>query len=175
MLDGAVSQRDHGDFRGSVRTMKRGRFHLRFVTALAVCVCAGWLRADDQVLWRTWGVRDGFAETYTYRLSVAPNGEAYARHGAVRFMSIFDGYGVRLIPEPRRKAQPYLPTLARTYTCPGCTPWVVSEGELREFRDGLWITRYSPPAGEKLVGAVPTGQRVVVVEDSCLREYDASA
>jgi signal transduction histidine kinase/CheY-like chemotaxis protein len=155
--------------------MKRGRIQRRLVAVLVMSTLAGWVFADDQVLWRTWGVRDGLAETYTYRLSVTPNGKAYARHGAVRFMSVFDGYGVTRIPEPRQKAQPYLPMLTRTYACPGCTPWVVSEGELREFSDGQWITRYSPPAREKLVGAVPTGQRVVVMAEGSLREYDASA
>ena len=52
---------------------------------------------------------------------------------------------------------------------------MVSEGDLREFRDGQWITRYSAPASEKLVGAVPTGQRVVVISEGSLREFDGSA
>ena len=44
--------------------MKTGKIQQRFVAALVMCTAAVWLRADDQVLWRTWGVRDGFAETY---------------------------------------------------------------------------------------------------------------
>ena len=144
----------------------------RVVALIVSCAGIGLLQGDDQGLWRTWGVRDGFAETYTYRLSVTSNGVAYARHGAVRSMSVFDGYGVIQIREPRRQTQPYLPLLTRTYTCPGCTTWVVSEGELREFTDGQWISRYSPPANEKLVGAFPTGQKVVVIAESSFRQYD---
>lgn len=150
--------------------MSRPKIDWRFAAALAMCAAAG-ARADDQVQWRFWGVRDGFAETYTYRLSVTPNGNAYARHGAVRTMSIFDGYGVTRIPEPRQSAKPYWPAESRVYACPGCTPWVVSEGELREYKDGRWVTHYTPPAGERLVGAVPTGERVVVVAETGLRQY----
>jgi signal transduction histidine kinase/CheY-like chemotaxis protein len=152
--------------------MKKWNASWRFLTVLVVCTGAGWLRADDQVLWRTWGVREGFAETYTYRLSVAANGDAYARHGAVRSMSIFDGYSVARIADPRRNTQPDWPSETRTYSCPGCTPWVISEGELRQFKDGQWSTRFTPPAGEKLVGAVPFGRHVVVISNVWLREYD---
>ena len=74
--------------------MKTRKIQQRLVAVLVMCTVAGWLRADDQVLWRTWGVRDTVSrKSYTYRLSVTPNGEAYSRHGAVRFMSVFDGYG----------------------------------------------------------------------------------
>jgi signal transduction histidine kinase/CheY-like chemotaxis protein/ligand-binding sensor domain-containing protein len=130
------------------------------------------LHGDDQTQWwRFWGMRDGFAETYTYRLSVAPDGRAYARHGSVRFMSIFDGYSVTRISDPRHRVQPYWPNETRVYSCPGCAPWVISDGELRTFRNGGWVTVYSPRPGEKLAGAVPTGEHVVVISSAGLREY----
>ncbi|HEV3202666.1 MAG TPA: hypothetical protein VGZ73_32455, partial [Bryobacteraceae bacterium] len=68
------------------------------------------LSADDRFLWRSWGVRDGFAETYSYALSRAPGRNAYVRHGAVQSMSLFDGYGVTRIPDPRGNAQPDWPS-----------------------------------------------------------------
>jgi len=34
---------------------------------------------DDRILWRSWGVRDGFTETYSYAMSVTPEGNAYVR------------------------------------------------------------------------------------------------
>ena len=114
----------------ALQKMERWKIGGRLVAVIVMCAATGLLHGDDQGLWRTWGVRDGFAETYTYRLSVTSKGEAYARHGAVRSMSVFDGYRVIQIPEPRRQAQPYLPLLTRTYTCPGCTTWVNDEAEL---------------------------------------------
>ena len=61
------------------------------------------LPADDRFLWRSWGVRDGLTETYSYALSRAPGGNAYVRHGAVLSMSLFDGYAVTRIPGPSRQ------------------------------------------------------------------------
>ncbi len=151
--------------------MTNWKMDRRWIAVLVTCTAAGLLRADDRPLWRSWGVRDGLAETYTYRLSVTPDGAAYIRHGAVRSMSIFDGYSVTQIPEPRQNAQPHWPSEARAYACRSCTPWVISQGELREFKDGKWLTHFVPPAGERLVGAVPTGDRVVVIAENALRQY----
>jgi hypothetical protein len=72
---------------------------------LALGAGAGLLRADDRFLWRSWGVRDGFTESYSFALSMAPLGSAYIRHGAVLTVSAFDGYSVTRIPEPRGNAQ----------------------------------------------------------------------
>ncbi len=142
------------------------------VAVFVACAAAAGLRADDQVLWRSWGVHDGLAETYTYRLGVGADGMVYARHGAVREMSVFDGYGVRRIAEPRGNVQPYWPAETHVYASPGGSPWVISQGELREYRAGKWLTRYVPPAGERLVGAIPVGRRVVVFTETAVREYD---
>jgi len=147
----------------------------RLAAVLVIGTAAALLRADDQDLWRSWAVRDGLAETYTYRLSVTPGGDAYARHGAVPLMSVFDGYGVAQLPEPRRKVQPDWPLETRVYTSAGGAPWVVSEGELRQYRAGKWVTHYRPASGERLLGAIPTGRRVVVLTETALREYDSGA
>src|SRR5581483_6295439 len=144
----------------------------RLVLAVSLVVTAGgYLRAADQDNWRFWGVRDGLAETYTTRVTVASDGKAYLRHGAVSSMSIFDGYGAVRIPEARQKRQPFWPAESQIYTCPRCSPWVISEGELREFRDGRWVTQYSAAAGETLVGAVPTGGNVVLFAARDARQY----
>ena len=34
----------------------------------------GMLHADDRIQWRSWGVRDGLAETYSRAVSVTPGG-----------------------------------------------------------------------------------------------------
>src|SRR5258707_4972608 len=107
----------------------------------------GILRADDRFLWRSWGVRDGFTETYSYAVSRTPEGGAYIRHGAVLSMSLFDGYGVTRIPDPRGNAQPDWPSTKRVYAVLGGTPWTTSLGALEEYRDGEWTVRYKAPAG----------------------------
>jgi ligand-binding sensor domain-containing protein len=151
--------------------MAKPAAYRRSVAVLVFCTAAAALRADDQVLWRSWGVRDGFAETYTYRLSLTPDGHVYARHGAVPTMSIFDGYGATLMPDPRSSVQPYWAAESRVYACPGCAPWVISDGELRTFQDGRWVAHQSPPAAGRLVAAVPTGGRVVVITNTGVEEY----
>ncbi len=139
---------------------------------LSCATALGWC-GDDSLLWRSWGVRDGFAETYTYRVTVAPDGKVYARHGAVRLMSVFDGYSVTRLPEPRRSNMPNFTSESRVYTCQGCTPWVVTEGELRQFWRGKWLTQYRSPSGERLLGAIPTGAHVVVLNEAGVREFDS--
>ena len=114
----------------------------------------GMLHADDRFLWRSWGVRDGFTETYSYAVSRTPEGSAYVRHGAVSSMSLFDGYGVTRIPEPHGNAQPYWPSTKRVYAATGGSLWTTSLDALKEYRDGEWTVRYtasgrSPRAGRR--------------------------
>ncbi|HXS93284.1 MAG TPA: response regulator [Candidatus Limnocylindrales bacterium] len=138
---------------------------------LVLCTAAGVACAEDQTAWRFWGVGEGFAETYTYRLSVSRGGVAYARHGSVPGMSLFDGYAVTRLPEPRAGALPYWPAETRVYASPSGSPWVISEGELRAFESGRWVTHYKPRAGERLIAALPAGQHVIVISDKGVREY----
>src|ERR1700722_13074898 len=129
---------------------------------LALWAATGMLRADDRFLWRSWGVRDGLTETYTYAGSMTPGGSAYFRHGAVPSMSSFDGYGVTRLPDPRGKnPQPYWPSTKRVYAGPGGELWTTSLDALKEFRDGKWTVRYMAPAGHPILAAAPSGQRVM--------------
>jgi signal transduction histidine kinase/DNA-binding response OmpR family regulator/streptogramin lyase len=143
-----------------------------FLVFLCILPGAGKLRADDRILWRSWGVRDGFTETYSYAVSVTPEGHAYVRHGAVATMSLFDGYGVTRIPEPRGDVQPHWPSTKRVYADPGGTLWTSSFDALKQYRDGKWTVRYTPPAGVRILAAVPFGRRVLVLLEDRLREFD---
>ncbi len=87
-------------------------------------------------------------------------------------MSVLDGYGVTLIPDPRGNAQPDWPTNGRVYAGSGGTLWTVSYGGLREYRDGRWTVRYQAPAGRPVLAAVPSGRRVLVLLESGLQEFD---
>ena len=76
------------------------------LVVLSLLAGAGKLDADERILWRSWGARDGFTETYSYAVSVTPEGKAYVRHGSVPTMSLFDGFGVAQISKPHNNAQP---------------------------------------------------------------------
>src|ERR1039457_1381847 len=133
---------------------------------------AGRLHADDRFLWRSWGVRDGLSETYSRAVSVMPDGRVYIRHGAIGSMSLFDGYRVSPIPEPRGNAQPSWPATQRVYAAPGGILWTATLDALKEYRDGKWTVRYTPPAGRHVLAAVPVGRRVMVLLEDGLREFD---
>jgi hypothetical protein len=142
---------------------------LAFLTLLAG---AAILHADDRFLWRSWGVRDGFTETYSYALSA--EGSAYIRHGAVPSMSVFDGYAVSRILDPRGNSHPDWTSTKRVYVDYGGTLWTTSLDALKEcqYQLGKWIVRYRAPAGHRVMAAVPAGRRVMVLLEDRLREFD---
>jgi signal transduction histidine kinase/DNA-binding response OmpR family regulator/ligand-binding sensor domain-containing protein len=152
--------------------MKR-RIEIGILAAfVALWAGAEMAHADDRFLWRSWGVRDGFTETYAFAVSRTLDGDAYVRHGAVLSMSLFDGYGVTRIPDPRGKAKPDWPATRRVYGIPGSSLWTAPLDALREYRDGKWTVRYAAPAGRRVLEAVPVGRRVMVLLDDALREFD---
>ncbi len=127
------------------------------------------LGADERFLWRSWGVRDGFAKTYSRTISWSPEGGALVRHGAVGFMSQFDGYEVVPILDPRGSAPPIWEATRRVYQAPQGSLWTATLDALLEYLDGRWIVRYRPPPGRKVLDAVPAGAHVMVLlEDRVL-------
>jgi len=150
---------------------KRIQFPL-LLAFLTLWAATGTLHADDRFLWRSWGVRDGLAETYSYAVSMTAGGSAYFRHGAVSSMSVFDGYGVTRIPDPRGNAQPDWPSTKRVYAASDGALWTTSLYALKEFRNGKWIVRFREPAGHRVLAAVPVGRRVMVLMEDGLREFD---
>jgi signal transduction histidine kinase/CheY-like chemotaxis protein len=139
---------------------------------LALAAGTGMLHADDRYLWSSWGVRDGLAETYSYAISMTAGGSAYVRHGAVSSMSVFDGYGITRIPDPRGSAQPDWPSTKRVYAASDGALWTTSLYALKEFRNGKGAVRFRPPAGRHVLAAVPVGRRVMVLMEDGLREFD---
>ena len=53
-------------------------------------------------MWRFWTVADGLPESYTFSLGLGADGSLTARHGAVRYMSVLDGYVVNRISVDER-------------------------------------------------------------------------
>jgi signal transduction histidine kinase/CheY-like chemotaxis protein len=128
--------------------------------------------ADLQTMWRSWTAADGLTESYTYNLAVDPNGNVWARHGSVGAISILDGYSVRHLPEPREGDRINWEANGRIYANAQGWAWTVAEGELKELKNGRWLTHFRAPPGQKLIAAAPVGSRVVVLQDNRLAEYD---
>src|ERR1039458_5987746 len=149
------------------------RVQIRMLPAfLTLWAGAGILHADDRFMWRSWSVHDGFTETYSYVVSRTPEGSAYVRHGAVSSMSLFDGYGVTRIPDPRGNPQADFPSTKRVYGGAGGSLWTTSIVALQEYRDGKWTVRYTAPASHRVLAAVPVGRRVMVLREDVLQEFD---
>jgi signal transduction histidine kinase/CheY-like chemotaxis protein len=129
------------------------------------------LHADDRFLWRTWGVKDGFVESYASSIDALPNGFVYARHGSVGSMSIFDGYHVTIIPDPSGVVKGWAQR-ERVQSDSRGALWGVADGVLEEFKDGRWITHYVPVPSQLVIAAIPRGSQVVVLAADALREYD---
>jgi len=87
-------------------------------------------------------------------------------------MSLFDGYGVTRIPDPRGSAQPDFASTKRVYGGSDGSLWTTSLDALQAYRDGKWTVRYRAPAGHRVLAAVPRGRRVMVLLEDGLREFD---
>jgi len=122
-------------------------------------------------MWRYWTAADGLPETFTGALTVTPNGQVWARHGAVSFMSVLDGYSVVRVPEARDYARDD-PSSRRIYASSDGTPWTATETGLAEFVNGKWIVRYRAEAEQPVLAAIPAGRRVLALFAGALREYD---
>jgi signal transduction histidine kinase/CheY-like chemotaxis protein len=142
------------------------------LAALILC-CIATVHAEDRFMWRSWGVRDGFSETYSFAVSKTQGESAYFRHGAVLSMSSFDGYTVTNLPEPRGSSQPDWSATKRVYAGTDGTLWTSTFDELKEYRGGKWTVKFKAPAGHRLLAAVPSGRRVIVLLDDGLWEVDS--
>lgn len=123
-------------------------------------------------MFRFWTTANGLQESYTYSLSVDSSGNVWARHGAVPYMTVLSGYDARKLPEPRDGTRVDWESTGRVYTSEAGSSWTTADGELKELRDGRWVSRYRAPPERKLIGAAPFGNRVVVLLDTALLEYD---
>jgi len=127
--------------------------------------------AGDERLWRYWTVADGLPETFTGALTAMPNGQLWARHGAVSSMSVLDGYGVTLIPENRRFARDDQLS-RRVYLSSSGPAWAPTDSGLAEFVGGAWVERYRASAEQPVLATIPNGKRVLVLFPDALREFD---
>jgi signal transduction histidine kinase/CheY-like chemotaxis protein len=132
--------------------------------------------------WRYWDSSSGMVETYTLTLGRGPDGTVWARHGAVRSMSVLDGYAVRTIPEPRNQ---YLQNMFQARAVKraygqkggqGLMGWTAENDSLMQFDGKAWNVRIGPRPGYPILGTLPLlGGPVLVLYADQLCEYDASS
>ncbi len=160
--------------RGPAAHRRRRRIAKAAVWPIALAMAALLPRpaaGDDAPLWRYWTAADGLPETYTRALTAMPNGELWARHGAVSQMSVLDGYGVTCIPE-YRTTEHDRQFSRRVYLSDSGTAWVPTDSGLSELVKGAWTERYEAAAGQPVLTVIPTGNRVLVLFADTVRQFD---
>ena len=140
--------------------------------ALCLCMLAPAVVAQGHDPWRFWTIADGLQETYSYSLALGPGDSVTIRHGAVPFMSFLDGYGVVRIPEPYRTEKVDGLTRGRATLGANGSIWAAIDGNLMEYRADRWKLHYQTPPGLRLIAAAPSGNRVIVLFSTALREYN---
>jgi len=125
---------------------------------------------DDERMWRYWTAADGLPETFTAALTVTPNGQVWARHGAVSWMSVLDGYGVTLIPENRLFARDDQLS-RRVYLSSGAQPGLPPTRAWRNSSTARGSSATGQPRTNR-AGGGSQRKRVLVLFSDSLREYD---
>ena len=136
------------------------------------CVLAQSVPAEESSAWRYWTRSDGLQETYSYSLGLAPGRPVTVRHGAVRSMSVLDGYRTGHISDPYVTINADTYTRGRATQGPNGSIWTAMEGNLMEWKAGEWVLRYRPPPELRLLAAAPAGGRAIVLFSSVLKELD---
>ena len=142
--------------------------HVGRATALLLCACA----LPAQQLWRGWGVSAGLTEAYVSRIAMLDGDRAWIRHGAVTEMSIFDGYTVTHVAEPREHSQPLWESTTRVYGSPLSGLWTATDGALRQFQDGAWKIHFRMEQRHEHADSIPLGKGVIVLTENHLRLFD---
>jgi signal transduction histidine kinase/CheY-like chemotaxis protein len=146
------------------------RIWLAIVAALAAVPSA---RAQDREVWRFWTVTDGLQESFTFSLALAPDGSITARHGAVRSMSVLDGYRVSPIPDPHRSGRTDWAGSGRATKAADGSTWTTVDGRLMRYVNGGWKQYSLPASAGRLITVAPAGNIALVLLADGLRLYDA--
>jgi len=143
----------------------------KWVAAIVACVLAPAVYAQDHDAWRFWTVADGLQETYSYSVGIDAGGSVTVRHGAVRFMSVLDGYGHTRLPDLHGLSRTDWSICGRATLAEDGSTWTATDGRLTAYRAGAWVT-YETPPDLLLITALPSGKRVIVLFATSLREFD---
>jgi len=125
------------------------------LTFALLATLAAPLAGSDLAGWRSWTAADGMPESYSQSLGADPDGRVWIRHGAVRSMSLLDGYSVLPIPEPRDGFKVNFDLLAPVYGNGQGEAWTVEDAALKHYVGGRWVVEARQQPGENMLGAIP--------------------
>ncbi len=142
--------------------------------ALTLLTASG-AAAQSQAAWRFWTQADGIQESHSRKIGSLPDGGVSIRHGQVKRVDVLDGYIVTTIPEPRASID-IEQQMAGVNAAASGDAWVVSESVLKQFRDGKWLVRATPPrSDDEMLAAIPVDRgRVLVLFASEVATFDAA-
>jgi signal transduction histidine kinase/CheY-like chemotaxis protein/ligand-binding sensor domain-containing protein len=146
---------------------------LNFLAALAGLLSPPAALPQTQLNWRFWTASDGLQESFVRNIGSGPDGHIWVRHGAVDKMSVLDGYGVTLLPEPRAGSViEDRGRLARVYTGADGEAWTVENHALKRYRASRWLVEFPEKPDERMIAAMPAGaDRVLVIFSDRLSAY----
>src|SRR5580704_17860735 len=132
--------------------------------------------SQSRLDWRFWTASDGLPESFVRKLSKGPDGSIWIRSVVVGSMSILDGYGVTLIPEPRadRTIEDW-DLMARVHSGGDGEAWTIENHALKRYKGGQWLIEASETPGERMIVAMPAGaDRVLVLFSDRLSAFQPS-
>jgi signal transduction histidine kinase/CheY-like chemotaxis protein len=148
------------------------------ICTVVACLVPSILLAQGQAGWRFWDVSSGMVESYSLAVGKGPDGRVWVRHGAVKSMSVLDGYSIQNIPEPRlgsiadfRSHQ----SVRRVYGGSGPDGWTTESGALKQFDGKTWTVRLPETPGQQLLAAVPLAGKVLLLYPDRLAEFDPAS
>jgi signal transduction histidine kinase/CheY-like chemotaxis protein len=91
------------------------------------------LHAEGTREWRSWGIADGFTESFTASIVVGPDGRVWAKHGRVETLNMLDGFSTLSLPSVK--------TLSNTMKLIGTDGLFGKDqgGQYLELRGRQWV------------------------------------
>ena len=116
--------------------MTKTRWMVLFIAALFTLEQT--TRAQKPPHWRFWRASDGLGESYTFTITISPNGNVVANHGEVYTMSWLDGYSVHMNPIPSGFVRIYEGRSGCFWTAYRSKALSRTVG-LQMFKEGKWL------------------------------------
>src|SRR5258708_3134242 len=126
----------------------RGRWFPYVLAALILLLTEPNAFSQSRLDWRFWTASDGLPESFVRKLSKGPDGRIWIGKGVVGSMSILDGYGVTLIPEPRadRIIEDW-GLMTRVHAGGDDEAWTIENHALKRYKDRQWLVVASEKPG----------------------------
>lgn len=112
-----------------------------FLVLLLVFVNGTWAQTASS--WRVFRSEDGLAESACLTVSISPQGNILVTHPDSNYVSVLDGYSVKIFPLPQTAR-------GRVEQSAGGQLWTTTTNGLLEFKNGDWISHRVPEIANEL-------------------------